>query len=138
MQRVKLSFRIYEKVIVVLNSNEVAKDLLEKNGHIYYDRPVIPIHEIWVVRLLGQCWSTSTRIERQWPLSLSRSDERWRRGRKLLGRGLRPGAAASHRLMIQMRARVLPSITGKTRTIGTPTSSCEQRCLLLYDIPQAG
>ena len=45
----------------------------------------------------------------QWDLPSSRSDERWRRGRKVLDRGLRPGAAASHRPMLQMRARVLLS-----------------------------
>jgi hypothetical protein len=37
-----------------LNSTKVAKDLLEKNGSIYYDRPAIPIHEMWVVVLLEQ------------------------------------------------------------------------------------
>jgi hypothetical protein len=41
-----LSFRVFGKIIVVLNSAKVAKDLLEKNGDIYYDRPVIPIHEM--------------------------------------------------------------------------------------------
>ena len=44
-----LSFRVFGKVIVVLNSAKAARDLLEKNGDIYYDRPVIPIHEMWVV-----------------------------------------------------------------------------------------
>ena len=41
-----LSFRVFGQVIVVLNSTKGAKDLLEKNGGIYYDRPVIPIHEM--------------------------------------------------------------------------------------------
>ena len=49
-----ISFRIFGKVIIVLNSTKVAKDLLEKNGNIYYDRPAIPIHEMWVVALLEQ------------------------------------------------------------------------------------
>ena len=49
-----LSFRVFGNVIIVLNSAKAAKDLLEKNGDIYYDRPVIPIHEMWVVRLLEQ------------------------------------------------------------------------------------
>jgi hypothetical protein len=30
----------------VLNSFKVAKDLLEKNGDIYCDRPVLPIYEM--------------------------------------------------------------------------------------------
>ena len=45
----------------------------------------------------------------QWILSSARSDERWRQGRKVLDRGLRPGAAATYRPMLQMRARVLLS-----------------------------
>ena len=45
----------------------------------------------------------------QWVLPTARSDEHWRRGRKLLDRGLRPGAAASHRPMLQIKARVLLS-----------------------------
>ena len=49
-----ISLRVFGKVIIVLNSAKVAKDLLEKNGSIYYDRPVIPIHEMWVVVLLEQ------------------------------------------------------------------------------------
>lgn len=49
-----LLFHVYGMVIVVLNSIKVAKDLLEKNGDIYYDRPVIPIHEMRVLRYLGQ------------------------------------------------------------------------------------
>ena len=49
-----LSFRVFGQVIVVLNSTKIAKDLLEKNGDIYYDHPVIPIHEMWVVRSLEQ------------------------------------------------------------------------------------
>jgi hypothetical protein len=55
-------------------------------------------------------WLTSDRAGWQWVLPTARSDdERWRRGRKLLDRGLRPGAAASHRLMLQTRSRVLLS-----------------------------
>jgi hypothetical protein len=49
-----ISFRVFGKIIIVLNSTKVAKDLLEKNGSIYYDRPAIPIHEMWVVALLEQ------------------------------------------------------------------------------------
>jgi len=45
----------------------------------------------------------------QWVLATTRGDERWRRGRKLLDRGLRPGAAAAHRLMLQTRAHVFLS-----------------------------
>jgi hypothetical protein len=46
-----MSFRVFGQVIVVLNSVKVAKDLLEKNGDVYVDRPAIPFYEMWVVRL---------------------------------------------------------------------------------------
>jgi cytochrome P450 len=45
----------------------------------------------------------------QWLLPTTRSGERWRRGRRILDRSLRPGAAALHRPMLQTRARVLLS-----------------------------
>jgi len=48
-----LSFHIFGQVIVVLNSFKATKDLLEKRGDIYSDRPVIPICEMYV-------FSTST------------------------------------------------------------------------------
>ena len=56
-----LSFHIFGQVIVVLNSFKATKDLLEKRGDIYSDRPVIPICEMYV-------FSTST--------SFTTSDER--------------------------------------------------------------
>jgi hypothetical protein len=49
----------------------------------------------------------SARMGWQWVVPIARSGERWQRGRKLLDRGLRPGAAALHRPMLQARARVL-------------------------------
>ena len=43
-----LSFRVLGKVIVVLNSFKASKDLFERRGDIYSDRPVIPIVEMYV------------------------------------------------------------------------------------------
>ena len=45
----------------------------------------------------------------QWVLPTARGDERWRQGRKLLDRGLRPGATASRRPMLETRTRLLLS-----------------------------
>ncbi|KAH9975189.1 cytochrome P450, partial [Russula compacta] len=89
-----ISFHVFGQVIVVLNSTKSAKDLLEKHGDIYCDRPTITFFE-----MMG--W--------QWFLPSARSDERWRLGRKILDRSLRPGAIASYRQMEQARARVLLS-----------------------------
>ena len=43
-----LSFRVFGRVIVVLNSLKANKDLLERRGDIYSDRPVIPIFDMYV------------------------------------------------------------------------------------------
>jgi hypothetical protein len=49
-----MSFRVFGQVIVVLNSIQMAKDLFEKNGDIYSDRPVVPIYEMCVFWILGK------------------------------------------------------------------------------------
>jgi hypothetical protein len=41
-----MSFRVFGQVIVVLNSIKVTKDLLERNGDTYSDRPIIPFYEM--------------------------------------------------------------------------------------------
>ncbi|KAF8259263.1 cytochrome P450 [Lactarius quietus] len=86
------SLRVFGQVIVVLNTTKATKDLLEKRGDIYSDRPIIPIFQ-----MMG--WD--------WLVPFSRYTEFWREGRKLLDRGLRPGAVATYRPMQQTRARVL-------------------------------
>jgi hypothetical protein len=44
-----LSFHVFGKVIVVLNSFKASKDLLERRCDIYSDRPVIPIIDMYVL-----------------------------------------------------------------------------------------
>ncbi len=44
-----LSFRVFGKAIVVLNSLKANKDLLERRAEIYSDRPVIPVIEMYVL-----------------------------------------------------------------------------------------
>ena len=41
-----LSFHVFGKVVVVLNSLKANKDLLEKRGDVYSDRPVLPIFQM--------------------------------------------------------------------------------------------
>ncbi|KAI0253714.1 cytochrome P450 [Lactifluus subvellereus] len=81
---------IFGKVIVVLCSQSAVKDLLEKRGEIYSDRPTMPILEIMKI---------------DWLLALLQHKERWREGRKLVDRSLRPGATFSYRRMIEEKAR---------------------------------
>ncbi|KAI9457535.1 cytochrome P450 [Russula earlei] len=87
-----ISFRVFGQVIVVLNSSKASKELLERRGDIYSDRPTIPIHD-----MMG--W--------EWVVVIARYTEYWRQSRKLLERGLRPGAIAGYHPLLQTNARVL-------------------------------
>jgi len=109
-----LSFHIFGQVIVVLNSAKVAKDLFEKRGAIYSDRSPTPIYDMWVLessiwRFHLQLTSESIRMGWNWVVSFARSGDRWRQGRRVLDRGLRPAATASYLPMIQARTRVFLS-----------------------------
>ncbi|KAI9457532.1 cytochrome P450 [Russula earlei] len=87
-----ISFRVFGQVIVVLNTSKATKELFEKRGEIYSDRPTVPFHE-----MMG--W--------QWNVTLARYTDDWRQARKLLDRGLRPGAIAAYRPLQETKARVL-------------------------------
>ncbi|KAH9959747.1 cytochrome P450 [Lactifluus volemus] len=87
-----LSFRVFGLLVVVLNTVETTKDLLEKRGDICSDRPVVPIFEM---------------TEWQWVVPIARYAEPYRVARNLLDRSLRPGAVAPYRPMQQSKARVL-------------------------------
>ncbi|KAI9457534.1 cytochrome P450 [Russula earlei] len=87
-----ISFRVFGQVIVVLNTSKATKELFEKRGEIYSDRPTVPFHEM---------------MEWQWNVPLARYTDYWRQARKLLDRGLRPGAIAAYRPLQETKARVL-------------------------------
>ena len=104
-----ISFRVFGRVIVVLNSIKATKDLLERRGDIYSDRAVLPICEMYVffyVRALAQ-ELTARRMNWEWIIPLARNTEFWRQARKLLDRGLRPGAISAYRPLQQAKARAL-------------------------------
>jgi hypothetical protein len=46
-----LSFQVFGQVIVVLNTVNTAKDLLEKRAAIYSDRSPIPVHAMYVIEI---------------------------------------------------------------------------------------
>lgn len=48
-------------------------------------------------------------MEWEWLLPIARSNHRWRLGRRLLDRGLRPGVITSYRPMVQAKAHLLLS-----------------------------
>ena len=43
-----ISLRVFSEVVVVLNSFSALKDLLEKRGQTYSERPALPIAEMYV------------------------------------------------------------------------------------------
>lgn len=86
------SYRFLGKDIIVLSSINGIKDLFEKRGSAYADRPVMPF-------LDAMEW------HRQIPIA--RYGKAWRQGRKLFDHSLRPGAAATYRPMQQARVRIL-------------------------------
>ena len=49
-----MSFHVFGKIIIILNTAKAAKDLLEKRGDIYSDRPVITFFEMYVLQFSGQ------------------------------------------------------------------------------------
>jgi hypothetical protein len=93
-------YRVLGNDIVVLNTIKVIKDLLEKRGDVYSDRPDFPF--------VGM-------MEWHWQLSFAKYGEAWRQGRRLLDRSLRPGAAATHRPVQEAGVRAL-----LTRLLATP------------------
>ena len=104
-----ISFRVFGRVIVVLNSIKATKDLLEKRGDIYSDRAVLPICEMYVffyIRALAQ-GLTARRMKWEWIIPLARNTEFWRQARRLLDRGLRPGAISVYRPLQLAKTRTL-------------------------------
>ncbi|KAI0285797.1 CyP450 monooxygenase, partial [Russula aff. rugulosa BPL654] len=72
-----ICLRLFSQVVVVLCSSSAIKDLFEKRGQIYSDRPSLPIVEM---------------TDMDWPLFNAGMTEIWREGRKLADHSLRPGA----------------------------------------------
>ena len=51
-----MSFHVLGRVLVILGSTKATKDLLEKRGHTYSDRPVIPFFEMCAPNLGAPCF----------------------------------------------------------------------------------
>ncbi|KAI0278758.1 cytochrome P450 [Russula aff. rugulosa BPL654] len=87
-----LSFHVFGKVIIVLNSLKANKDLLERRADIYSDRIVIPIIEMmkwdWMVAFLKYTYS-------------------WRLARKLLDRSLRPATITKFYSLLETKSNYL-------------------------------
>ncbi|KAI0263940.1 cytochrome P450 [Gloeopeniophorella convolvens] len=96
-----ISVSVFGQAIVVLNSIRAAKDLLEKRGEIYSDRPIVPFFEMCVIIP----FPTKEIIHRKAQDGMARTHTNF----SVLDQGLRPSAAAQYRPMQQAKARVLLS-----------------------------
>ncbi|KAG6917491.1 hypothetical protein DXG01_002355 [Tephrocybe rancida] len=89
-----MSFRVYNRRIVVLNDAVAVRDLLEKRANIYSDRPKSPMfHDV-----CGRGKSI---------FNVSSLDERHRQYRKLLNTGLGARATQSYWPLIQSEVEIL-------------------------------
>ncbi|KAI0273093.1 cytochrome P450 [Russula aff. rugulosa BPL654] len=82
--------RVYSQVIVVLCSLSAIKDLLERRGEVFSERPSSQILEI---------------TNMDWPLFSTGMTDTWRKGRKMLDGSLRPSALISYRQLIEEMTR---------------------------------
>ncbi|KAI0267865.1 cytochrome P450 [Gloeopeniophorella convolvens] len=87
-----VSINVLGQRIIILHSHAMARDLLEKRGSTYSDRPHIPF-----ISMMG--W--------EWFHPLARYGEQWRAGRKVLERGLRSSIASTYYPMQKAKARRL-------------------------------
>ncbi|KAF8504849.1 cytochrome P450 [Russula emetica] len=87
-----LSFHVFGKAIVVLNSLKTNRDLLERRADIYSDRTVIPIIEM---------------MKWDWMVGFSKYTDSWRLSRKLLDRSLRPATITKYHSLLEMKANYL-------------------------------
>ncbi|KAI9441787.1 cytochrome P450 [Lactarius indigo] len=86
-----LYLHIFGQSAVVLCSPSAVKDIIEKRGDIYSDRPAWPMPEIMDV---------------DWLLAFSRYREDWRVRRKIADRIFRPGAMSLYHRRIEEITRV--------------------------------
>ena len=93
--------RAFSKDIVVLSSFSAIKDLLEKRGEYYSDRPSIPIIEMYVFSSKWAVILTIFRMGFDWAVFAVGFNETWRKERKILDGSLRPGAIMSYRQLMQ-------------------------------------
>ncbi|KAN0135789.1 Cytochrome P450 [Lactarius tabidus] len=85
-----LYLQVFGQPIVVLCSLPAIKDLLEKRGETFSDRPTLPMHHI---------------MEADWLLPITGYGDRWREGRKIAERILRPGVMSLYHQRIEEKTR---------------------------------
>ncbi|KAH8984152.1 CyP450 monooxygenase [Lactarius hatsudake] len=90
-----LYLQVFGQSVVVLCSPSVVKDLFEKRGDIYSDRPSWPIAEMCAESLpVGL-------VVLRWLIPFTRFGEQWREKRKIADRTLRPSALSLYHQRIE-------------------------------------
>jgi hypothetical protein len=104
--------QVFGQVIVVLSSLPAIKDLLEKRGEKYADRPTLPIQKMYAtpghlyIPRLASLTPSKSRLDLDWLIPTCRVGEYWREGRRLLDRSLGPGATTAYRRMMEDNTRL--------------------------------
>ncbi|KAI0052441.1 cytochrome P450 [Auriscalpium vulgare] len=83
------SLTVPGRIIVFVNSARAAKDLFERTGTRYLDRPVIPMMEM---------------MEAHFNLAITRYSDKWRVERRIIDQSLRPSAAVAYLGMQRTKA----------------------------------
>ncbi|KAI0063359.1 cytochrome P450 [Artomyces pyxidatus] len=83
------SITVLGRVVVFVNSQRAAKDLLEKRGTRYLDRPIIPMIDM---------------MEAHFNLAITPYSQKWRTERRIIDQSLRPSAAMAYLPMQRAKA----------------------------------
>lgn len=106
-----MHLRVLTQDLIVLNSYEAIRDLLEHRSHNYSDRPHIPANDMWVVNVnfIGGCvlMSVPPRVDFNWGTGFLPYGDEWRVHRKLFHQAFRPETITSYQAMQLMKVRDL-------------------------------
>lgn len=103
--------RLLGQSFVVLNSEKIARALLDQRSALYSDRPVIKAHSMYVMSLLFPCkclahW-VMTRFGMDFSTVMLPYNDEWRLHRKLFQHALRAECETRNRKVYLKRARIL-------------------------------
>src|SRR6266404_9033946 len=104
-----MSLQVFDQMVVVLCSLRTIKDLLEKCGETYADRPRFPVLEMYATcpsAKVHPLTPPKSRVEMDWLLAVTRMSKYWRDGRKVLDRSFGPVSTAKYRQMIKDRTHL--------------------------------
>ena len=98
-----MSLEVFGQTIVVINSMEIARNLLEKRGAIYSDRPAVTAYEVFVSRSvqINLMFLETICLSMKYDLfiTVTRYGRYWKNCRKITDHVLRQSAAMAYRPM---------------------------------------